>query len=50
LTRSYLFKRRITGALNSGDNKAFAHLEYDSLLAEAAAVDYSSVRARSGRA
>ena len=40
LTRSFRFKRRITAALNSGENKTFAHLEYDSLLAEAAAVDY----------
>ena len=36
LTRYYNDKRGVTSALNRGDNKAFAHLEGDGLLAEGA--------------
>ena len=39
LTRSYILKRGITRALNLGENKVFAHLEGDSLLAQGAALD-----------
>ena len=39
LTRSYTFKRSLSSALNLGENKVFAHLEGESLLAQGAALN-----------